>query len=194
MKKLFAVLLIALMAVASVSAAPMNALDYIAENADRAFVTGKADYTIQAMMVSEPVDIYNELELVSYHVEDDGKSVILKGTIGEEWVADISRVLSTYTHVDGTPLAAEDLTGNKDTFIDIRTIAEPDTNFALLVPADTVLEVHTAWGDILYTNASDAPHGEGDYLVCRNVDGQPDLSDVWVVNGAVFPSTYDMPE
>ena len=140
MKKLFAVLLIALMAVASVSAAPMNALDYIAENADRAFVTGKADYTIQAMMVSEPVDIYNELELVSYHVEDDGKSVILKGTIGEEWVADISRVLSTYTHVDGTPLAAEDLTGNKDTFIDIRTIAEPGTNFALLVPADTVLE------------------------------------------------------
>ena len=26
----------------------------------------------------------------------------------------------------------------------------------------------------------------------RGEDGQPDLTDVWVVNGAVFPSTYDM--
>lgn len=45
---------------------------------------------------------------------------------------------------------------------------------------------------MLHTNLPNAPHGDGDYLVCANKDGQPDLSDVWVVNGAVFPNTYDM--
>jgi basic membrane protein A len=52
--------------------------------------------------------------------------------------------------------------------------------------------VNTAWGDVLHTNLPNAPHGEGDYLVCRvGEDGQPDLSDVWVVNGVQFPSNYD---
>mgnify|MGYP007090436098 CR=1 FL=1 len=41
-------------------------------------------------------------------------------------------------------------------------------------------------------NDPSSEHGYGDYLVCPNKDGKPDFSDVWVVNGAVFPSTYDM--
>ena len=193
MKKLLLFVLSAAAFAATLSASgPINALDYIAENGDRAFVTGKIDYTVKGMMVAEPADIYNELELVSYHAEDDGESVVLEGTVGEQWVTKLPKVLSTYTHLDGTPLAEEDFTSCKGSFIDIRTIPDTDANFALFVPADTVVEVQTAWGDILYANASDAPHGEGDYLVCRNDGGQPDLSDIWVVNGAVFPATYDM--
>lgn len=169
-----------------------DALSYIAENSDRMFITGKTDYVIHGMMTSKPADIYNELELVSYHVENDNESVILMGTVGEEWVTKVGKVISTYTHTDGTPLTADDFIDNKDSFIELRTIASPESNFALFVPSDTIIEVQTAWGDVLYTNASDAPHGDGDYLVCNNVDGKPDLSDVWVVNGAVFPSTYSM--
>ena len=46
---------------------------------------------------------------------------------------------------------------------------------------------------MLQANRAGVPHGEGDYLVCgAGEDGQPDLSDVWVVNGAIFPDTYDM--
>jgi hypothetical protein len=52
--------------------------------------------------------------------------------------------------------------------------------------------VKTAWGDELHTNLPNAPHGSGDYLVCRiNEKGEPDLSDIWVLNGLVFPEYYD---
>ena len=44
----------------------------------------------------------------------------------------------------------------------------------------------------MHTNLPNAPHGNGDYLVCRiNEKGEPDLSDVWVLNGLVFPEYYD---
>ena len=170
----------------------MDASDFISENLDNAFLTGKTSYTIEGRMVSEPTEVYNQLELVSYSVEPDGDSVILTGTLGEEWVSPVEKVISTYTKEDGSALSAEDFTSRLGEKIKLKTISEPGTNFALLVPSDVVVRVETAWGDILYTNASAAPHGNGDYLVCNNVGGSPDLSDVWVVNGAVFPSTYDM--
>lgn len=170
----------------------MDSTEYIAMNSDKAFLTGKASYQIEGRMVSQETDVYNSLELVSYHVENDGESVILTGVVGEEWVSPVSKVISTYTHTDGSPLSADEFRANLDKKITLQTVSEPGTNFALHVPSDTVVRVETAWGDILYTNASSAPHGDGDYLVCRNVDGKPDLSDVWVVNGATFPMTYDM--
>lgn len=136
--------------------------------------------------------MYNHLELVSYHVEPDGESVILTGTVGEEWVTPVSKVLNTYTKEDGSALSADDFTDNLGKKVTLKTKGEEGTNFALRVPSDTVVRVETAWGDVLYANASDAPHGDGDYLVCNNVDGSADLSDVWVVNGEIFPKTYDM--
>ncbi len=195
MKKLIFILFIALMtfSLAAVDLEnAMDAIEYGIENQEKAFITGKTDYVIEGMMVNETTDVYNNLELVSYHIEDDGESVLLRGTLGEEWVTNVNKVISTYTKEDGSPLTVEDFTNNKGTFIKIKTIAEPDTNFALFVPKDTVLRVEIAWGDILYTNASETDHGDGDYLVCNNVNGQPDISDVWVVNGAVFKTTYDL--
>ena len=143
-------------------------------------------------MVSKETSFHNELENVDYTVTDDGESVVLNGTVGEQWVAKLSKVLETYTKADGTALTAEDFTGSKDTFIDLKTKAEPDTNFACFVPADVRLTVNTAWGDVLHVNDPSSEHGYGDYLVCPNKDGAPDFSDVWVVNGAVFPNTYDV--
>ena len=186
------VLSIALPLFAEDVAYDMDASAFIQANLDKAFLTGKTSYIIEGRMVSEPTEVYNQLELVSYDVEADGESVILTGVLGEEWVSPVSKVIATYTKEDGSALSAEDFTSSLDSKITLRTISEPDTNFALQVPYGTVVRVETAWGDILYTNASEAPHGDGDYLVCRNVDGQADLSDVWVVNGATFPLTYDM--
>ena len=55
------------------------------------------------------------------------------------------------------------------------------------------MTVETAGGSVLHTNLSNAPHGDGDYLVCRvNEDGEPDLADVWILNGLVFPEYYDV--
>lgn len=166
--------------------------DYLARHGDEWFLTGKTSYTIQGMMVSKETSFHNELEVTDYTAADDGVSVVLKGTVGEQWVSKLEKVMKTYTKADGTPVTAEDF-AVKDTFIDLTTKAAPETNFALHVPTDVSVTVNTAWGDVLHTNLPNAPHGDGDYLVCpAGEDGQPDLSDVWVVNGAVFPTTYDL--
>ncbi|HIY21554.1 MAG TPA: S-layer homology domain-containing protein [Candidatus Flavonifractor merdigallinarum] len=168
------------------------AAEYIAAHEEDFFLTGKTEYTIQGMMVSKDTTFHNDLENVDYTATDDGESVVLKGTVGEQWVTKLSKVLETYTKADGSALTAEDFTSQKDTFIELKTKAESDTNFACFVPADVRLSVNTAWGDVLHVNDPAAEHGYGDYLVCPNVDGKPDFSDVWVVNGAIFGSTYDV--
>lgn len=170
---------------------PMKMADYLSAHADSWFQTGKTSYVIQGKMVSQKTAVHNVLEDVDYTVEDDNTSVILKGVYGEEWVTSVAKVLKTYTKEDGTPLTESDFTGRKDTFVKIKTVAAPNENFACYIPAGVAVEVATAWGDTLYANRTGVPHGNGDYLVCRNVDGKPDLSDVWVVNGAVFGQTYD---
>ena len=166
--------------------------DYLEENQDQFFLTGKTEYVISGRMVSQETRIHNELEDVDYTVADDDESVILTGTVGEQWVTKVSKVISTYTKPDGTPLTAEDFTASKDTGVELKTKAQPDTNYACYVPAGVAVQVDTAWGDVLYANRTGVPHGAGDYLVCAlTEDGQPNLEDVWIVNGAIFGSTYD---
>ena len=164
--------------------------DYLATTEYEWFATGKTDYMIQGKMVSQDTEVYNELEDAHYTAQPNGADVILKGTVGEEWVTKLEKVIQTYTKADGSELTAEDFTA--DTYIELKT--KPTTgNFASFVPAELQVEVQTSWGDVLQANRAGVPHGEGDYLVCAvGEDGQPDLTDVWVVNGAVFPSTYDM--
>ena len=96
-----------------------------------------------------------------------------------------------YTKPDGSELSKEDF-AEKDVFIDIVTIPSPDTYYAMHVPNDISVTVETAQGDVLHSNLPNAPHGEGDYLICTiNEDGGPDLSDVWILNGLIFPDCYD---
>ncbi len=195
MKKAMLIALAAIMLLMSCSttkSVEMNYLDYINAHEDEFFLTGKTDYSVEAKMVSEPTHVYNELELVSYDVTDDGVSVIIKGTLDEEWVTKVSKVIKTYTKEDGSALDEEFFKNSKDVFQTIKTKPTQDSNFALFVPKDVILTVETAWGDTLYTNKSEVNHGNGDYLMCSNKDGKPDLSDVWVVNGAVLPKTYDL--
>ena len=164
---------------------------YLASSEYDWFLTGKTSYTIQGKMVSAPTEVYNNLEDVHYTAEANGEDVILKGTSGEEWVSKLEKVMETYTKADGSALTAEDFVA--DTYIDLQTKAEPDTNYAMFIPADIQVIVETAWGDVLTANRPEVPHGDGDYLVCSVTEaGEPDLTDVWVVNGATFPDTYDM--
>ena len=172
---------------------PSVSLDeYLKTTGESWFVTGKTEYTIQGMMVSKETTFHNPLEVTDYTVTDDGVSVVLKGTSGEQWVSKLEKVAKTYTKADGSEITAKDF-AKKDVFIDLKTKAEPDTNLAMFVPAGISVTVNTAWGDVLHTNLPNAPHGDGDFLVCRaGEDGKPDLTDVWVVNGVTFPSTYDL--
>ena len=163
---------------------------YLKKGSGNWFLTGKKRYSVQAMMVSKEISFRNELEAADYTVVDDGVTVILKGTVGELWTSELSKVISTYTKPDGSPVSAADF-AVKDVFIDLVTIPSEDSNYAMFVPKTISVTVVTAWGNVLHTNLPNSPHGEGDYLVCRiGEDGNPDLTDVWVLNGVVFPETY----
>ena len=168
----------------------MTLAEYLEQSENDWFLTGKKEYTVQAMMPSKETSFHNELEVADYTVTNDGITVILKGTLGEMWTSKLSKVISTYTKADGSEITEKDFE-IKDRYIDLKTKAAPDTNYAMHVPNDISVTVETAWGDVLHTNLPNAPHGDGDFLVCRaGEDGEPDLSDVWVLNGVQFPENY----
>lgn len=151
--------------------------------------TSKVVYTIQGKMVSSVEEVTNVLEGTHYQAEP-GTDVILKGTVDELWVTPLEKVLTTYVKEDGSELTKEDFI--EDTFITLQTKAGKPV-FAAFVPKDQQVEIQTAWGDILIANRPEVEHGAGDYIVCdATEDGQPNFEDVWVVNGKVFETTYDM--
>ncbi len=169
----------------------MSFADYLDQRAGDWFLTEKKEYRVQAMMVSGETSFHNELEVTDYTVTDDGITVILKGKFGEMWTSKLPRVITTYAKPDGNALCEADF-AEKDSWIEIIARSEPDAYYAMYVPLNISVTVETAWGDVLHTNLPNAPHGDGDYLVCRvGEDGKPDLSDVWILNGMVFPEYYD---
>ncbi len=176
---------------ASPAQVSMSFDDYLAQGEAAWFLTGKKEYTVQAMMVSGETSFRNELEMMDYTVTDDGITIILKGNYGEMWASKLSKVISTYTKPDGSALSGADF-ARKNMWISIVAKPELDAYYAMYVPLNISVTVETAWGDVLHSNLPNAPHGDGDYLVCRvGEDGKPDLSDVWILNGLVFPEYYD---
>ena len=143
-------------------------------------------------MVSGALSFHNELENADYVALDDGETVVLRGNRGEMWTSPLSQVITRYAKPDGSELRREDF-AQRDVLIDIVAIPTSDSYYAMHVPAGITVTVETARGDVLYTNLPNAPHGEGDYLVCTAQEcGGPDLSDVRVLNGLIFADRYDI--
>lgn len=174
-----------------IEASPIIAAETLLDP-DSFFVTGKTQYTIRGRLTDKDTRVYNRFEDTFYDATDDGVSVILTGLSDESWVTQLRKVLTTYTKPDGSAYNENDFLSSKGSDLKLTTISALGTNFARFIAADTVVEVHTAWGDVLYANRAGVPHGNGDFLVCSSVNGEPDFSDVWVVNGATFPVTYDV--
>ena len=169
----------------------MSLGEYLERGREKWFLTGKRAYTVQAMMVSKEVSFHNELEVADYSVDDDGITVILKGAVGEMWASKLPNVISTYTRPDGSALSEKDF-AVKNVYIDILARPEKDAYYAMYVPLSISVSVETAWGDILHSNLPNAPHGHGDYILCRaDENGEPDLSDIWILNGVVFSKYYE---
>ena len=161
---------------------------YLSLNLYSWFETGKTEYQVKGMTVAEDTPVYNRLEDVHYVAHPNGEDVVLTGVVGEQWVGKLSKVIKTYTKLDGTALTAEDFQPGVE--VTMKTKADAGY-FAYFIPAKYHVSVNTAWGDVLHANRTGIEHGEGDYLVCRvGEDGKPDMSDVWVVNGSTFPLTY----
>ena len=165
--------------------------EYLEKGGEKWFLTGKRAYTVQAMMVSKETSFNNELEVADYNVNNDGVTVILKGAVGEMWASKLPNVISTYTRPDGSALSEKDF-AVKNEYIDILARPEKDAYYAMYVPLSISVSVETAWGDILHSNLPNAPHGHGDYILCRaDENGEPDLSDIWILNGVVFSKYYE---
>ena len=165
--------------------------EYLESSREKWFLTGKKKYTVQAMMVSKEMTFHNDLEVVDLVAADDGETVVLKGTRDEIWTSPLPQVISRYTKPDGSELRKEDF-ANKDVYFDIVTIPTKDAYYAMHVPNDITVVVETAQGNVLHSNLPNAPHGEGDFLVCTiREDGEPDLSDIWILNGLIFMDCYD---
>lgn len=160
--------------------------------------THKKSYEIYVCRPQLGTECNNILEQVHYRTDQD-MQFILSGTVGETWAIDIGKLASTYTFADGTPITNETLKAkcNTDGQMDwqkIKTVPSPKQNWAIMVPNNVEnLMVPTAWGGILTANRRGIGHGLGDFLVCPdNGCGQANINDVWVVNGEVFPTTYDL--
>ena len=165
--------------------------EYLETGGQAWFLTGKREYPVQAMMVSEEKSFHNDYENNDFTVTDDGETVVLKGPHNEVWRSALPNVIRTYTKPDGSIITEDDFS-EKDVLIDLVSIPSSDSYFAMFVPADISVAVETAWGGVLKTNVKESSHGDGDYLVCRaDENGNPDLSDVWVLNGVLFPEKYD---
>lgn len=171
----------------------------IAENYRK---TRKKKYEITICMPPVGTKVFNKLEK-SYYVTDAHKQFVAIGTVGEQWVIDINKLCSTYTLANGTPINPTILKpmvvpmiheGKRVGVIKkfkVATLPGP-INWAFKTSAKDIFQIPTAWGDVLTVNAPGVGHSTGDYLVCADGGGYPLLTDRWVVNGEVFPTTYDM--
>lgn len=167
--------------------------------------TNKKKYQIWASMPPEGTKVRNYLEKVEY-ITTHSKQFVLTGTVGEKWVTDINKLCATYRLADGRALSKDVLgqmvvkgytaytPGAVPVIKPFKIESLPGVpNWALFVPKQYVFQIPTARGDVLTVNDPNIPHGAGDFIVCGdNGFGEPNLADRWVVNGNVFPHTYDM--
>ena len=147
----------------------------------------KRYYTMKAEKVPVGTKLYNYLEDCHY-TTNDAKCITLIGTAGEEWPVTIEKLVKTYTLSDGTPLTAENIPEGE---FRIATIVDGNAETIFAEQVSELVQVVTSWGEILTANRGGIPHGEGDFIVSANKEGQPNPEDRWVVNGLVFINTYE---
>ena len=159
--------------------------------------THKKSYEVYVCRPLPGAECTNKFEGTHY-VTDQNKQFIISGTAGETWTIDVNKLAKTYTFADGTPITPETLTKKCDNrgqmdWQKMKTRADAGTNWAFFLPKSIQnFPVQTSWGDTLLANRPGVGHGLGDFLVCGDAGGQPNLSDMWVVNGEIFPRTYDL--
>lgn len=65
----------------------------------------KKEYQVTIVRPTQSVAVTNFLEGAKYTTKPG--DVVIKGTVGEQWVAPFAKVIKTYTHLDGSPLTEQ---------------------------------------------------------------------------------------
>lgn len=156
----------------------------------------KKQYEIWCCMPEVGTNVHNHLENADY-VTNEQKKFVLSGTVGEQWVIDIGKLMKTYTFVDGMEINPDTLrrklvSGSKTIgWFKVKTRPDVTPGWACFVPVQYQFPIATSWGDTLTGNRPGVQHGYGDFIVCTDAGGQPNGNDRWIVNGAIFVNTYD---
>ena len=159
--------------------------------------THKKSYEIYVCKPYIGCKCYNFLEGTEYNTNIHNP-FIMSGTVGENWTIGLPDLKASYMFADGTPITEEtvasrcDATGQMD-WVKIKTYPSWKNNKTLLaiqVPKEIhSIPVRDIWGNVLIANRPGVKHGLGDFLVS---DGEGCIHVPRVVNGEVFPATYDL--
>lgn len=175
----------------------------------------KKSYSIWADILAPhapSIKVYNYLEDTWYQTSAE-RRIILTGTASEQWLIGDKKFCDTYTDEKGMPISSGYLSvlfekAAKEKGCDIsqimhlgcrvyKTSPSSATLYARQVPVSQTENVNTSWGDVLKANAPGVPHGVGDWVmsaVMNDAQGRPvpNPNDQWVVNGMIFPDTYEI--
>lgn len=164
----------------------------IINDEDNYFPTTKTNYIVHAFRPAIGTKVYNFIE-DEHYVTDEKNSIVLIGTKGEMWPVKESKLLSDYKT---TPELVSNI-GEEP--ISIETKGGQTIQWAMKIPEDISFIVQTPWGAELLGNKEkvinpntneEIGHDGGDYIVCEDLNGRPNLEDRRFVNGVIFERTY----
>ena len=152
----------------------------------------KTAYSIYMCIPPVGTKIHNVLENKDYVTGRN--DVVLSGTREEMWVARITHVTKNYTFADKSLITPQKLEQLKRIGYLPWTRITPK---ASKLGSDFAFHIPIKYKNIVLANGMTAngqgvPHGIGDFLVAENINGIPNINNIWVVNGEVFVDTYDM--
>ena len=164
---------------------------------------GKTFFTVEELerlKVQNPQKFATIQQLVGSgrgYLVSDGTPFVLAGTIGEMWCVKPDKLASGYTFLsNGQPVRIDDRTlqqrckGDCMDWQVIRSVPSNSKAWACFVPLAQKGQVMTSCGVVLNYNGVGASHGKGDFIIASDAGGQPDITNVYVVNGPVFATTY----
>ena len=126
--------------------------------------------------------------------------VVICGTEGEMWTTTYDYACKHYqafSYNTVIPLAqAVNERAKKyrnDNVVSWMRVTSSSSNqyFACFVPVKEKGSLMTAQGQVNKYNQFGVAHGKGDFILCENIGGKPNIANRWVVNGLVFSNTYD---
>jgi hypothetical protein len=158
--------------------------------------THKKKYDVYVCMPNAGTSVGNFLEGAKY-TTNQNTPFVLSGTVGEQWVIDFKKLAKTYTFADGTEINGvrlkSKMQGGIIPWVKLTTRADAGTVWSCHLPTSVKnYPVKTSWGAVLQANRDGVKHGYGDFIMASDNGGTPNLKDVWVVNGLIFPRTYDL--
>ena len=164
--------------------------------------TRKKKYTVSVSMPPEGTVVFDSVENTVHKTSSEVQFVIT-GTLGEQTITDIRSLCRNYTLLDGTPITKDMLTskvvpgyknGTKYPCIKpFSVISIPGQEvWAIHIPLNYVFQITNAKGEPVVVNERKKSHGDGDFIICPDAGGYPNLNTKIVVNGEIFADMYDM--